>query len=166
MLAKKDFRPNLPPDGNAEGTMLGPDQERWLLDGLRTAKLRQERESLPGIGVTGSGNSRAFAAGHRFTLADHVNADGEYVLTRVEHEAATEGGRYRNDDAARTEASRIGLDENRAAIVTNRPHRRIELDRPAQHIGHPQRDELRSTAEPRPAPGTISASRAVTASSI
>ena len=33
--APRDFRPGLPPAGNAGGTLLGAEQERWLLDGLR-----------------------------------------------------------------------------------------------------------------------------------
>ena len=38
--APRDFRPGLPPGGNAGGTMLGAEQERWLLDGLRESPTR------------------------------------------------------------------------------------------------------------------------------
>lgn len=38
--AKRDFRPGMPPGGNPGGTMLGAQQERWLLDGLRSSPAR------------------------------------------------------------------------------------------------------------------------------
>ena len=38
--APRDFRPGLPPGGNAGGTLLGAEQERWLLDGLRQSPTR------------------------------------------------------------------------------------------------------------------------------
>ena len=36
----RDFRPGLPPGGNPGGTLLGAEQERWLLDGLRQSPAR------------------------------------------------------------------------------------------------------------------------------
>jgi alkaline phosphatase D len=38
--APRDFRPGLPPGGNPGGTLLGTEQERWLLDGLRQSPTR------------------------------------------------------------------------------------------------------------------------------
>ena len=38
--APRDFRPGLPPGGNPGGTMLGAEQERWLLGGLRRSHAR------------------------------------------------------------------------------------------------------------------------------
>ncbi len=38
--AKRDFRPGLPPGGNPGGTLLGAEQERWLLQGLHESPTR------------------------------------------------------------------------------------------------------------------------------
>ena len=38
--APRDFRPGLPPGGNSGGTMLGAEQERWLMAGLRESPTR------------------------------------------------------------------------------------------------------------------------------
>jgi alkaline phosphatase D len=39
-LAAMDFRPSLPADGNPAGTLLGDEQEEWLLEGLRRSRAR------------------------------------------------------------------------------------------------------------------------------
>ncbi len=38
--AARDFRPGLPPGGNPGGTLLGAEQERWLLEGLHQSPAR------------------------------------------------------------------------------------------------------------------------------
>ena len=53
----------------------------------RTAGVRMEREAVESIEIEGAGNAGHFTAGFRFTLADHFDGSGDYVLTRVEHEA-------------------------------------------------------------------------------
>jgi type VI secretion system secreted protein VgrG len=55
------------------------------------AAVRMQQELAPGLRVAGRGRCRQFAAGGKFTLAGHFDADGEYVLTRVEVEAGFEG---------------------------------------------------------------------------
>ncbi len=39
-LGARDFRPGLPSGGNPGGTLLGAEQERWLLDGMRQSPTR------------------------------------------------------------------------------------------------------------------------------
>ncbi len=57
-------------------------------DNKRTALIRMEQETVQAINIRGSGNCRQFAAGHKFTLERHFDADGAYVLTTVEHSAS------------------------------------------------------------------------------
>lgn len=61
--------------------------QKIFQDNKRTAAIRMEQEAVQGIVLRGSGNCRQFAAGHKFTLERHFNADGPYVLTSVEHSA-------------------------------------------------------------------------------
>jgi type VI secretion system secreted protein VgrG len=65
-------------------------------DGTRTAGLRAQESAAASLVVTGSGHCRHFAGGHRFTLRGHFNADGDYVLLSVHHQAAL-GGDYRSE---------------------------------------------------------------------
>jgi type VI secretion system secreted protein VgrG len=52
----------------------------------RLATIRMQQEALAGLQIKGAGNCRQFVSGHKFTLERHFNADGEYVLTEVEHD--------------------------------------------------------------------------------
>src|SRR5262249_26367450 len=61
--------------------------ERMFQDNRRTAEIRMQEEALPSLTIQGAGNCRQLAAGHKFTLKDHFNADGAYVLTGVVHTA-------------------------------------------------------------------------------
>ena len=69
------------------------DVSKIFTDNARTVAIRMQQEALPGLVIEGEGNCRQFAAGCKFTLDRHFDADGEYVLTRVEHKA-TLGGAY------------------------------------------------------------------------
>src|SRR5262249_49162859 len=62
--------------------------DKVIPDGERTAGVRIQQETLPGLGVQGAGNSRLFTAGSTFSLKDHYDGDGSYLLTRVEHMAS------------------------------------------------------------------------------
>jgi type VI secretion system secreted protein VgrG len=69
-----------------------PDEVKAVFtDNARTAAIRMGQESAPGLRSNGSGRCRQFVAGHKFTLDRHFNADGDYVLTRVELEASVAG---------------------------------------------------------------------------
>ncbi len=60
-------------------------------DNEATASVRMQEELAPGLRVSGRGRCRQFTAGGKFTLGGHFDADGDYVLTRVESEASFEG---------------------------------------------------------------------------
>lgn len=56
----------------------------------RTASVRSDELALPGLQVQGTSTCRHFTAGHTFTNRDILqqhHADGEYLLTGVEHSA-------------------------------------------------------------------------------
>jgi type VI secretion system secreted protein VgrG len=57
-------------------------------DNKRTAKLRMEAEALPSLTIQGSSLCSNLIAGHKFSLARHFDADGDYVLVSVTHEAS------------------------------------------------------------------------------
>jgi type VI secretion system secreted protein VgrG len=67
------------------------DVQKIFSDGDRTAHVRMQQEACPALVVEGEGNVRHLSAGHKFTLADHFDADGDYALTRVEHEISLAG---------------------------------------------------------------------------
>jgi type VI secretion system secreted protein VgrG len=61
-------------------------------DGDRTVKIRMQAEEAPGLLISARGNCCRFAPGHKFTLKRHFGqADGDYVITRVEHRASIAG---------------------------------------------------------------------------
>jgi type VI secretion system secreted protein VgrG len=57
----------------------------------RTVRLRMEREECASLRATGRSYCPHFVPGHAFTLKKHFNADGRWVVRRVEHEASLEG---------------------------------------------------------------------------
>jgi type VI secretion system secreted protein VgrG len=67
------------------------DVQKVFPDGDRTARVRMRQEACRALAVEGEGNVRHLSAGHRFTLAGHFDADGDYALTRVEHAISLEG---------------------------------------------------------------------------
>ena len=62
-------------------------------DNARTVGIRMQQETVPGLVIEGKSNCRQFSAGCQFTLDRHFDANGPYLLTRVEHQA-TLGGAY------------------------------------------------------------------------
>ena len=72
--------------------------QKILDDNKRTVKLRMEAEALPSLSIRGSSGCRNFVAGHKFTLERHFDADGDYVLLSVTHEASI-GSVYRTGSA-------------------------------------------------------------------
>ena len=75
------------------------DLTKIFEDNKRTVKLRMEEEAAQSIQINGRSNCVQLTPGHKFTLVKHFNADGQYLLTRVEHVArlATE---YRSGEEA------------------------------------------------------------------
>ncbi len=62
-------------------------------DGKRTVELRMQAAAAEAVTISGEGQARQMAAGHKFTVAvlptdlatTPINPDGEYVLTSVQH---------------------------------------------------------------------------------
>jgi type VI secretion system secreted protein VgrG len=71
------------------------DLQKIFEDNARTVAIRMQEEAAAGLVIQGSGHCRAMCAGYRFTLSDHFDADGPYVITGVRH-AARLGGDYRS----------------------------------------------------------------------
>jgi type VI secretion system secreted protein VgrG len=67
------------------------DLRKIFEDNIRTAEIRMQQEALPSLVVRGSGDCRQFTSGHKFALQRHFNADGDYVLTSVDHSAKLSG---------------------------------------------------------------------------
>ncbi len=60
-------------------------------DNKRTVGIRMQQVAANSLVADGEGNVRQFTAGGKFTLSQHFNANGSYVLTDVEHVASMEG---------------------------------------------------------------------------
>jgi type VI secretion system secreted protein VgrG len=90
-------------DGTTKGGDPQPAElQKIFQDNERTVKIRMEQEELPSLTINGAGNCGNFTAGHQFTLTRHFDANGPYVLTRVEHEARLTGT-YRSGEESELE---------------------------------------------------------------
>jgi type VI secretion system secreted protein VgrG len=63
------------------------DLKHLFEDNARVARVRAAAEAAGAVEVRGAGTYCRMTAGHRFTLAGHFDANGEYLLTAVTHEA-------------------------------------------------------------------------------
>jgi len=59
----------------------------------RTVRVRMEQEDVACLEIQGASNCGNFAAGYKFTLDRHFDANGQYLLTSVEHHAHQAGYR-------------------------------------------------------------------------
>src|SRR5260370_10221522 len=57
-----------------------------------------EQEEAASLEIAGASNCGQFVAGHTFKLQRHFDGNGQYLLSRVEHEARLDGN-YRSNDA-------------------------------------------------------------------
>lgn len=64
--------------------------QKLFQDNKRTVAIRMEAEALPSLTVYGTSNCSNFMSGHKFTLDRHFDAQGQYVLVSVSHEASLE----------------------------------------------------------------------------
>jgi type VI secretion system secreted protein VgrG len=64
------------------------DIQNIFKDNTRTATIRMQQETAASVTISGSSTCRQFAAGCKFTLDGHFNANGQYVLTSVFHHAS------------------------------------------------------------------------------
>src|SRR5262249_47805304 len=65
--------------------------QKIFKDNERTVALRMEEVAAQSLAIEGQSGCAQMASGHKFTLANHWSADGEYVLTRVSHQASLSG---------------------------------------------------------------------------
>jgi len=63
------------------------DLQKIFQDNQRTAQIRIQKEATGSLIISGGSRLRQLTAGHRFTLKEHFNANGPYVLTSVSHTA-------------------------------------------------------------------------------
>jgi type VI secretion system secreted protein VgrG len=77
------------------GSPQSSEVQKIFDDNKRTVGIRMQQTENPMLLIHGSGNCRQMAAGHRFTLTRHFNADGMYALVSVTHSA--EEGDYRTN---------------------------------------------------------------------
>lgn len=56
-------------------------------DGKRTVDLRIEAEASTALVISAKSQLRQMTPGHRFSLSEHFNADGEYIVTDAQHSA-------------------------------------------------------------------------------
>jgi len=63
------------------------DIQNIFTDNTRTVGIRMQQETTPALRIRGTGMCRQFAAGCKFTLDRHFNANGSYVLTQIDHVA-------------------------------------------------------------------------------
>jgi type VI secretion system secreted protein VgrG len=62
--------------------------QKIFTDNTRTVGIRMDQETMPALAGHGRGTIKCFTAGYKFTLAKHYNANGDFVLTKVEHVAS------------------------------------------------------------------------------
>jgi type VI secretion system secreted protein VgrG len=63
------------------------DIQKIFKDNQRTVGIRMDQEAAAALSVSGASRLRQLTAGHKFTLQEHFNADGAYVITSVSHSA-------------------------------------------------------------------------------
>jgi type VI secretion system secreted protein VgrG len=72
---------------NKNGGEQPADIQKIFDDNKRTVGIRMQQEAVQGLVVRGRSDCRQLTSGHKFTLDRHFNADGQYVLTCVQHTA-------------------------------------------------------------------------------
>jgi type VI secretion system secreted protein VgrG len=70
--------------------------QKIFQDNKRTVEIRMEQEGVNAILIEGESDCRQFVSGHKFTLERHFNANGQYVLTGVQHTARMSAADYRS----------------------------------------------------------------------
>jgi type VI secretion system secreted protein VgrG len=73
------------------------DLQKIFQDNQRTVEIRMQEEALSSLLIQGASGCGQFTSGHKFKLERHFNADGEYVLTSLQHFASVDN--YRSNGA-------------------------------------------------------------------
>ena len=84
---------------NASGAEQAANLQGIFTDNDRTVGIRMQEEDARGINITGQSHCQHLVAGHKFQLQGHFNADGPYVLTRVNHRAELKGAYTTSEEA-------------------------------------------------------------------
>jgi type VI secretion system secreted protein VgrG len=75
-------------DGVAPGGADQPaDLDPLFADNTRIARVRLDQEQAGAVRIDAASTAARLTAGHKFTLAGHFDADGEYVAVAVRHAA-------------------------------------------------------------------------------
>jgi len=64
-------------------------------DNKRTVEIRMQEEAAASLVINGASNCCQLSSGHKFSVEKHFNADGQYVLTTINHTASMAGA-YRS----------------------------------------------------------------------
>jgi type VI secretion system secreted protein VgrG len=84
-------------DGIDKGGSPQPSElQKIFQDNKRTVEIRMEQETVNAVVIDGASNCRQCCSGYKFTLERHFNADGQYVLTSVNHNARLSASDYRS----------------------------------------------------------------------
>ncbi|OLE51442.1 MAG: hypothetical protein AUG51_23400 [Acidobacteria bacterium 13_1_20CM_3_53_8] len=75
------------------------DLQKIFEDNKRTVGIRMQQEAVPSIVINGGSTCGQLSTGHKFTLDRHFDADGEYVLTAISHNASLAADNYRSDSS-------------------------------------------------------------------
>ncbi len=62
------------------------DYQKILKDNDRTVGLRQQQEAVGGVVIHGTSTCRNLVSGNKFTLQNHPNANGDYLVTTIQHQ--------------------------------------------------------------------------------
>ena len=81
---------------DANGAPRPQELKKIFEDRDRTVRVRMEQEEVASLEIRGASICTNFTAGHEFQVQRHFDANGRYLLTRVEHEARLAG--YRSDE--------------------------------------------------------------------
>jgi len=73
------------------------DLQRIFEDNTRTAKIRIQQESMEALRIRARSNCLQITSGASFTLNNHDDGDGDYLITSVQHQFSS-GGPYRSGD--------------------------------------------------------------------
>jgi type VI secretion system secreted protein VgrG len=77
------------PDGGDQSDRL----QKIFEDNKRTVRIRMQEETAQSIVIAGASYCRQLKPGHKFTLQNHPTANGDYVLTSVNHTGSNPGYR-------------------------------------------------------------------------
>ncbi len=76
---------------DSAGTAQASELEKAFSDGTRTVGIRMEEQAAVGFAIDASSDCRLLTPGYKFTLDQHYNANGDYVLLSIQHESSIAG---------------------------------------------------------------------------